>query len=165
MDLRASGCGGWGEMQRLDLIVAVVSMCHLQACGASGVSVTTQRYDNARSEQSLATLLNTSNVNPVGFGELFTRVVDDEIYAQPGYFGVVVPNVGVRNVLYVGTVNNTVYAFDADEPNTGEPLWKVSLTDTVPGRDTRDLQAEHRPELRHLHRNVSKTIGWRETSY
>ena len=97
-------------MQRLDLIVAVVSMCCLQACGPSEVSVTTQRYDNARSGQiSSETLLNTSNVNPVGFGKLFTRVVDDEIYTQPLYVsGVSIPKVGVRNVLYVGTVNNTI---------------------------------------------------------
>ena len=44
-----------------------------------------------------------------------------------------IPGLGVRNVLYVATVNNTVYAFDADDPNASEPLWRVNLTDRVPG--------------------------------
>ena len=122
-------------MKRLSLIVAVLGMSYLTACGPSELSVTTQRYDNARTGQNLSeTILNTSNVNPGGFGKLFTRAVDDEIYAQPLYVSKLgIPKVGVRNVLYVATVNNTVYAFDADRPEAGEPLWKVNLTDTVPG--------------------------------
>jgi hypothetical protein len=123
------------EMKRLGLIVAVTGMCFLAACGPSEVSVTTQRYDNARTGQNLSeTLLNTSNVNQAEFGKLFSRMVDDEIYAQPLYIpSVSIPDVGVRNVLYIATVNNTVYAFDADDPNASEPLWKVNLTDRVPG--------------------------------
>ena len=102
--------------------------------------------------------LNTSNVNPVGFGKLFTRVVDDEIYAQPLYIsGVSIPNVGVRNVLYVGTVNNTVYAFDADKPDAGEPLWKVSLTDTVPG--VTPVSARDVGQNCGTYRNISEHIG------
>jgi hypothetical protein len=122
-------------MKRFGLIVAAIVMSFLSTCGPSEVSVTTQRYDNARTGQNLSErLLNTSNVNAAGFGKLFTRAVDDEVYAQPLYVpSVSIPKVGVRNVLYVATVNNTVYAFDADEPDASEPLWKVNLTPTVPG--------------------------------
>src|SRR3546814_10319523 len=68
----------------------------VQTCA---LPISTQRYDNARTGQNLSeTILNTSNVNPVGFGKLFTRAVDDEIYAQPLYVSSVsIPKVGVRN--------------------------------------------------------------------
>ena len=122
-------------MNSLGLIVSVTGMSCLAACGPSEVSVTTQRYDNARTGQNLSeTRLNTSNVNQAEFGKLFSRTVDDEIYAQPLYMpSVSIPGLGIRNVLYVATVNNTVYAFDADDPNAGEPLWRVNLTEKVPG--------------------------------
>ncbi len=125
----------WRRMKRLDLIVIVIVLSCLAACGPSEVGVTTQRYDNARTGQNLSeTLLNTTNVNQADFGKLFSRAVDDQVYAQPLYVpSVDIPEAGARNVLYVATVNNTVYAFDADDPNASEPLWKVNLSDSVPG--------------------------------
>ena len=102
--------------------------------GPCQASVATQRYDNARTGQNLSeTILNTSNVNPATFGKLFTRAVDDEVWAQPLYVpSVAVPNLGTRNVLYVATVNNSVYAFDADDPGAAAPLWRVNLGALVP---------------------------------
>lgn len=51
------------------------------------------------------------------FGKLFEREVDGDIYAQPlTKTGVVVPGVGVRNIVYVATVNNSLFAFGADLP-------------------------------------------------
>ena len=93
-------------------------------------AVTTQRYDNARTGQNLSEkFLNTTNVQPETFGKLFTRAVDDEVYAQPLYVAnVTVPKVGLLNVLYVATVNNSVYAFDADNPSAAAPLWHINLT-------------------------------------
>jgi len=95
------------------------------------VAVLTQRNDNARSGANLdETTLTTANVTPQGFGRLFSRDVDDQIYAQPLY----VPNVeiaghGAHNVVYVATVAATVYAFDADYPDQAEPLWRQSVVD------------------------------------
>jgi len=70
------------------------------------------------------TILNTSNVNPNSFGLLFKLNVDGQIYAQPLY----VPNMaiagGVHNVVFVATMRNYVYAFDADTP--GPPLWRTN---------------------------------------
>jgi hypothetical protein len=115
------------------------------------VDVTTQRYDNARTGGNYSEkILNTSNVSPARFGKLFTRTVDDDVYAQPLYLhNVFLPNPAIeglrlpagservldsihlgrfRNVLYVATVSNSVYAFDADDPAATTPLWHVNLT-------------------------------------
>lgn len=103
---------------------------YLGVCSPSGPQVTTQRYDNGRTGQTLSeTILNVANVNAQRFGKLFTRTVDDEVYAQPLYMSDVrMPNGEPRNVLYVATVNNSVYAFDVDDPDAEAPLWKVNLT-------------------------------------
>src|SRR4029077_6818242 len=82
----------------------------------SQVDVLTHRYDNARTGANLAeTQLNTSNVNAVQFGKLFSYGVDADIYAQPLVVrGVNIVGKGTHNVVYVATNNNSVYAFDAD---------------------------------------------------
>jgi hypothetical protein len=38
---------------------------------------------------------------------------------------------GVRNVVYVATVRNSVYAFDADNAAASAPLWTLSLGPAV----------------------------------
>ncbi|MCZ7404557.1 MAG: hypothetical protein O8C67_06450 [Candidatus Methanoperedens sp.] len=92
-------------------------------------SVITQHNDNNRSGANLnEAILDTSNVNPNRFGKLFTRQVDGQIYAQPLYLcNVNIPNRGIHNVIYVATMHNTVYAFDADDPNASQPLWTAHL--------------------------------------
>jgi hypothetical protein len=84
-------------------------------------------YDaNVSGANLTETILNTSNVGPNTFGLLFNLVVDDRIYAQPLYVpNVAIPNQGTHNVVYVATMNDTVYAFDADKG--GKPLWSVNL--------------------------------------
>ncbi|MDX1933733.1 MAG: PA14 domain-containing protein [Capsulimonadales bacterium] len=95
----------------------------------SRLSVVTQHNDNARTGANLReTVLNTGNVRPPagggeGFGKLFSRKVDGQLYAQPLYVsGVTIKGVK-RNVIFLATMHNSVYAFDADDPNAGEPLW------------------------------------------
>ncbi len=97
-------------------------------------AVITQHNDNNRSGAYLnEAILNTSNVNPKQFGKLFARQVDGQIYAQPLYLcNVNIPNHGIHNVIYVATMHNTVYAFDADDPNATEPLWDASLGPSIP---------------------------------
>lgn len=93
---------------------------------AAQVDVTIQHNDNARTGANVSeTELTTMNVNAAQFGKLFERAVDHQIYAQPLLVsGLQTPGVGLRNVLYVATVNDTVYAFDADDPAAAAPLWK-----------------------------------------
>lgn len=97
--------------------------------------VITQHNDNARTGANLAeTVLDTSNVTVSKFGMLFRRAVDDQIYAQPLYVpGVEIPGKGVHNVVYVATMNDSIYAFDADDPAAAAPLWHVSFIDPANG--------------------------------
>lgn len=74
------------------------------------------------------TVLNQSNVNKNSFGKLFSRKVDDQIYAQPLVVSNLTINGKQRNVVFVATVNNSLYAFDADDPTATTPLWLVNLT-------------------------------------
>ncbi len=86
-------------------------------------SVLTRSYDQQRSNAELAeTTLQVSNVNSAQFGKLFDLPVDDEVYAQILFVPSLSIAGAVHNVIYVATVNNTLYAFDADAPGT--PLWQ-----------------------------------------
>jgi hypothetical protein len=91
--------------------------------------VLTQHNDLNRSGANLAeTTLTVSKVNSGSFGLLFTRPVDDQIYAQPLLVpGVDVPGQGRHDLIIVGTVNDTVYAFDAADPSVTTPYWTRSF--------------------------------------
>jgi hypothetical protein len=104
--------------------------------GIAQVPVLTQHNDSARTGQNLnESALNTSSVNVSGFGKLFWRTVDGQVYAQALY----VPNLPIggktRNVVYVATQHDSVYAFDADDPAQALPLWHVNLGTPVPSQD------------------------------
>lgn len=96
--------------------------------------VLTWQNDNARDGQNTnESLLTPASVNQTKFGVVFTRNVDGNLYAQPLY----VPNVsvagfGLRNVVYVATENDSVYAFDADGISSN-PLWKTSFINPAGG--------------------------------
>ncbi|BDI29795.1 hypothetical protein CCAX7_18460 [Capsulimonas corticalis] len=97
------------------------------------VTVWTQHNDNSRTGQNTQeSVLNVSNVNKSTFGKLFSYPVDDQVYAQPLYVpGLTMPVDGkTHNVVFVATVNNSLYAFDADNPaaDGGQPLWSVNFT-------------------------------------
>jgi hypothetical protein len=73
-------------------------------------------------------VLTPASVSSPGFGKLFTRSVDGEIYAQPLYLPqMAIPGKGKHNVVYVSTMHNSVYVFDADQETTLEPLWHRAL--------------------------------------
>jgi hypothetical protein len=97
------------------------------------VIVWTQHNDNGRTGANThETILKPSNVNRSKFGRLFRHDLDDQSYSQPLY----VPNLTMsidglaHNVVFVTTVNNSVYAWDADSntANNRKPLWKTNLT-------------------------------------
>jgi hypothetical protein len=88
--------------------------------------VLTYHYDNARTGlNSQETILAPGNVNINSFGLLFSCPVDGKVDAGPLYVSRLnIPGFGVRNVLYVATEHDSLYAFDADK---GTKLWQVTL--------------------------------------
>jgi hypothetical protein len=91
-------------------------------------SVLTDRYDNFRSAANTReTILTTSNVTATSFGLLFSRLIDGNPYAQPLYVPGLTINGGKHNVVFVATSTNHIYAFDADDPAAGMPLWSRQL--------------------------------------
>ena len=94
----------------------------------SQVNVWTGQYNQQRtSSNTTETILTPENVNTSQFGLLFTRAVDAYIYAQPLYLPQVTVSGTKHNVVFVATLNNSVYAFDADNATLTAPLWQVNL--------------------------------------
>jgi hypothetical protein len=106
---------------------------------SSGPDVLTHRNDAARTAQNNAeAALTLSNVTAATFGLRMVLPVDGQVFAQPLYKGAVALGSAVRNVLFVATAHDSVYAFDAD---TGATLWHVSFlappsVTSVPYTDT-----------------------------
>jgi hypothetical protein len=91
------------------------------------------KFRSGVNSQELA--LTPSTVKSSTFGKLFSRAVDGQIYAQPLH----VANLSIggvfRNVVYVATEHDSVYAFDADG-KTSSPLWKRSFINPTNGITT-----------------------------
>jgi hypothetical protein len=132
------------------------------ACGALAAAVsgaqtpiTTWHYDNVRSgADTTETVLTPANVNSTSFGKQFTQPVDGIIVGHPLYLpGVAIAGRGVHNVVYVATMNDTVYAFDA---NSGSlpALWTTSLLDySSPGATPVPIAVK----------GCETTVGWTQT--
>ena len=100
--------------------------------------VLTQGYDSSRDGlDATETTLTPANVNSNSFGKLLSLSVDGKVYAQPLY----VPNVAVsgqsttRNVVFVATMHDSVYAFDADGLSI-QPYWHTSFINPSAGVTT-----------------------------
>jgi hypothetical protein len=119
------------------LVVALLAACHDNPTdngppidngppNPQGVSVSTQHNDNTRAGlNDHEELLTTSNVNVQQFGKQFSLIVDDQVYAQPLVAGKIDIGGAPHNVVYVATVNNTVFAFDGDN---GKLYWQRNYT-------------------------------------
>jgi hypothetical protein len=130
------------------MLVAVVLFTLLFSSSmlCQSVNVLTNRYDNSRSGANLTeTVLNTSNVNTKQFGKLFEREVDGDLYAQPLIAtNIEIAGKGKRNVVYLATANNSVYAYDADDRAASAPYWHITsevLGKPVPRDDVVDFPA------------------------
>lgn len=98
------------------------------ACSSAQVDVLTQHNDAARTGANLReTALTPRTVNQAGFGMLFKRALDDQLYTQPLVATGIQAGGGIRDIVYVTTVNNSVYAFDANDPEAALPLWHVNF--------------------------------------
>jgi hypothetical protein len=100
---------------------------------AAEASVLMRHNDIGQTGQNLGeTVLTTSNVGVATFGKLFSRSVDGPVHAQVLYVANLDIKGSRRNVVYVATENNSVYAFEADDPRAADPLWRVSLGTPTP---------------------------------
>src|SRR6202165_5810580 len=99
--------------------------------GSAAQPVLQRGYDAGVSGANLAeTTLNTSHLAPTTCGLMFTLPVDDNVLAQPLYVpNVAIPLQGIHNVVYVATMSDTLYAFDAHAG--GAPLWSVNFANLV----------------------------------
>ena len=96
---------------------------------AQATDVLTYHNDNARTGQNLnEEILSPANVNTNHFGKLWVLPADGLVDAQPLYAaGVNLPSKGLRNVVFIATENDSVYAYDADSTNL---FWRVSMLGT-----------------------------------
>jgi len=107
--------------------LAVMWASHTITSTASiGTDVVTYHNDNARTGQNLTeSILSIDQVNMSRFGRIGFLSVDGKVDAQPLYLSALaIPGNGTRDVVYVATEHDTVYAFDA---GTGTVLWQRSL--------------------------------------
>ena len=130
-DARPFGDGLPGGIRRLRDLAHALSYALLfivSSAPAHPSDVLTQHNNPARTGAVLdEKILSPSTLRSRGFGRLFSFEVDGQIYAQPLVVtGLPIPGKGARNVVYVATMRNMVYAFDADGPEV-TPLWKTHL--------------------------------------
>lgn len=98
--------------------------------GSPSIDVVTYHYDNFRTGQNVNELtLTSANVKATTFGKLGEFGVDGRVDAQP----LLVANLAIlgkgnKNVLYVVTEHDSIYAFDADSitGSGGTVLWQAS---------------------------------------
>lgn len=145
--------GGWSNARfRARLGTACLIAIALFPAAVSGqTNVLTYHNDNAHTGQYLnETLLTPFNVNGQHFAQRGFLPTDGHVYAQPLYLSrVKIAGKGLRNVLYVATSHDSMYAFDADAVSTG-PLWMVNFLDQAHGITTptaKDVGCTVIPEL------------------
>jgi uncharacterized protein (TIGR03437 family) len=96
------------------------------------VNVLNVNYDTHQTGANLQETALTPGMNWSLFGKVGTLPVDGEVYAQPLYVSGVKIGGTSYNVLFAVTMHNSVYAFNADAPQTATPLWQVNLGAAVP---------------------------------
>ncbi len=98
--------------------------------GGSAIDVVTYHYDNMRTGQNVNEMtLTPANVTVSTFGKLGEFAVDGLVDAQPLLLSnLAIPGGGSKNVVYVVTEHDSIYAFDADSitASGGTALWHVS---------------------------------------
>jgi len=88
--------------------------------------VLTQHNDLSRTGANLnETILTTSNVHTGSFGKVHSYPVTGQVYAQPLY---VAQAISGKNVVYIATEANNVYAYNADSP--WDLLWSRTTIET-----------------------------------
>lgn len=92
----------------------------------AGVAVTTFQFDRARSGANRSETRLTPTAVRAGFARVttFAPTLDGEVYAQPLYLPGVTVGGTRRDLLFVATQSNSMYALDA---LTGATVWRTAL--------------------------------------
>ncbi len=115
-----------------DWLCLLLLVCSSVAAMAQ-VNFYTKSYDTSRTGANLQeTILTPANVNPSSFGKLFTVPTDGQIYTQPLYMSNLAIAGGTHNVVFVGSMFNTLYAIDADN---GTVYWKQNFGSEIIAED------------------------------
>lgn len=114
------------------IAIAAAAMCVMAPMLAGAqVSVTTYHNDNLRTGWNPGeTSLTQSNLRT--FGPVQRVMLDDQVDAEPLIVGNETINGTRRNVVYVATESNSIYAIDAE---SGQVLLKTNLGSPVPSYD------------------------------
>lgn len=95
--------------------------------------VFTYRYNLARDGTNTQEYgLTPSNVNTTTFGKLFSCSTDGNVYTQPLWAPNLSINRTTRNVVFVATQHDSLYAFDADASPCVQ-IWQANLLDAAHG--------------------------------
>jgi uncharacterized protein (TIGR03437 family) len=96
------------------------------------VNVLNVNYDHQQTGANLQETILAPGMSWSTFGKVGTYPVDGQVFTQPLYVTDVTIGGAKHNVLYVATIGNSVFAFNADAPQSATPLWQVNLGLTVP---------------------------------
>lgn len=111
-------------MTSIRLCLRLLLVLYTIPCAAQ--DVLTYHNDNARTGQNLnETVLNPGNVNVNTFSKLFFLSADGRVDAEPLYVSNLTVNSIARNVVFIATEHDSVYAYDAD--TGGAPLWQKTM--------------------------------------
>ena len=122
-----------GSLGSKSLLLMLLICLAVDSVSVGQSTFLTGRSDSQRTAANTnESLLTPANVHANSFGHLFSQSIDYQALAQPLYVpNVTIPGLGTHNVVYVATMADSVYAFDADD-NQGanaSPLWSVNFTD------------------------------------
>jgi uncharacterized protein (TIGR03437 family) len=119
------------------------------ASGSAQLNELTAGYGNSRTNANLQeTALTPATVKVGNFGKIGTLPVDGEVYAHPLYVsGLAIPGQGTHNVVFVLTMHNSVYAYDADSAASPVLLWHVNLGPSVPSNTFESGYTDITPEV------------------
>jgi hypothetical protein len=124
------------NLARLCLLILVsplvLGLAGCKGCKIVLTNVVTQHNNNSRTGAYLIeNLLNPTNVQS-SFGLLYSRAVDGAVYAQPLFIhGVPTKSSGTKNLFFIATETNMVYAFDAEDLSAGaSPVFSRQLQPT-----------------------------------